>query len=493
MRRFVALSISVFLATGVAARDAAPDSTYLLGGPDRWDGRFETSDGEASWHGWTFDHLIDPYPDAGYWHISDFNVPAGGGQYAMWCGKWFPTGMAEGYGNYWDESLLFSYTVPDPSQTTRAFVTGDMNVDTEHLVDLVYFEVNRGGSWEILRELHGSHVGYRLNVSCEFQPGDYVEDGQAQMRIRFASDRAYSDEDFIDTQGAVQVDNLEVSIEDGPSFFDDFEDQVSHYWVPTGGSLPPSYASLAQDLHPQNMSWQVNWLDYEQQFADFMSIGWIASPALELPAELAQLVFAFDVTTNFSSWHQQSVYTWYVRSTADADPKSLQAAVWRNHDLGYLGSVSGAVYRDHFELADLLVPDAQFAQFSFRVFRRGGYQVSPEENLPFFDNAAVVAVHPTASSVPAPGGLAVTAYPNPFNPRTTFTLTLPQAAEVSVQVYDARGRLVRGLHRGPLDSGRHDITWDGNDDGGRAVAAGVYLYDVRAAADRRTGRVVLVR
>ncbi len=92
----------------VGAARAARDTTYLLGGPDRWDGKFETADGDSAWHGWVHDAQLDPPPEA-RWNVSDFNVPPGGGQYAMWCGTTYPNACGEGYGNNWNESLVFTY------------------------------------------------------------------------------------------------------------------------------------------------------------------------------------------------------------------------------------------------------------------------------------------------------------------------------------------------------------------------------------------------
>ncbi len=95
--------------------------------------------------------------------------------------------------------------------------------------------------------------------------------------------------------------------------------------------------------------------------------------------------------------------------------------------------------------------------------------------------------------VPDAGVLAVSAYPNPFNPRTTITLALPRASNVTVKLYDIRGREVRTLHDGLLAAGRHELTWLGDDGAGRATASGVYFYEVKAAGEVRIGRLALVR
>ncbi len=70
-------------------------------------------------------------------------------------------------------------------------------------------------------------------------------------------------------------------------------------------------------------------------------------------------------------------------------------------------------------------------------------------------------------------------YPNPFNPAVVLPLDLAtDAAGVSLTVYDVLGRRVRQVWDGSLAAGSHRFVWDGRDEGGKAVAAGVYVYQV---------------
>ena len=86
------------------------------------------------------------------------------------------------------------------------------------------------------------------------------------------------------------------------------------------------------------------------------------------------------------------------------------------------------------------------------------------------------------------------AVPNPFNPTTRLAFTLASDAQATLKVYDLAGRLVKTLlAEAPLEAGRHDVTWDGKDDRGRAVAAGVYLYRLQAGAFSETKAVALVK
>ena len=71
------------------------------------------------------------------------------------------------------------------------------------------------------------------------------------------------------------------------------------------------------------------------------------------------------------------------------------------------------------------------------------------------------------------------AYPNPFNPAMVIPLDLATDQQrVHLALYDVLGRRVRQLWDGPLRMGSHRFVWDGRDEVGKGVAAGVYIYKV---------------
>ena len=79
--------------------------------------------------------------------------------------------------------------------------------------------------------------------------------------------------------------------------------------------------------------------------------------------------------------------------------------------------------------------------------------------------------------------------PNPFTQATTIHWDTPFATDgVALRIVDAAGRLVRSL----AASDRDAFTWDGRDDTGERVAAGVYFLRVDSSGGRRTGRVIRV-
>ena len=98
---------------------------------------------------------------------------------------------------------------------------------------------------------------------------------------------------------------------------------------------------------------------------------------------------------------------------------------------------------------------------------------------------------------PPPGAAArasLHAWPNPFNPATTIQWQLPAPGPLRVEIYDARGRRVRGLFAGVVGSAAGTLRWDGRDDAGRPQASGLYLLRLRGEGDLSArGRVLLLK
>ncbi|NIV13270.1 MAG: T9SS type A sorting domain-containing protein [Aliifodinibius sp.] len=67
-------------------------------------------------------------------------------------------------------------------------------------------------------------------------------------------------------------------------------------------------------------------------------------------------------------------------------------------------------------------------------------------------------------------------YPNPFNPTTTISFGLPKRDDVRLVIYDILGKQIRTLFSGRINSGYHNYIWDGRDQQGNIVSAGVYIY-----------------
>jgi hypothetical protein len=67
-------------------------------------------------------------------------------------------------------------------------------------------------------------------------------------------------------------------------------------------------------------------------------------------------------------------------------------------------------------------------------------------------------------------------YPNPFNPTTTISFSIPNENKVDLAIFNIKGQKVKTLISTELDKGSHSVIWNGVDDSGKIVSSGVYFY-----------------
>jgi enediyne biosynthesis protein E4 len=102
---------------------------------------------------------------------------------------------------------------------------------------------------------------------------------------------------------------------------------------------------------------------------------------------------------------------------------------------------------------------------------------------------------PSAIDSEAPSRFALhQCYPNPFNPSTTISYELPINGEVTLKLYDVSGSLVRTLKSNEIESaGLNSVVWNGADDNGKTVSAGVYFCNLKSGSYDATVRMVMVK
>ncbi len=87
----------------------------------------------------------------------------------------------------------------------------------------------------------------------------------------------------------------------------------------------------------------------------------------------------------------------------------------------------------------------------------------------------------------------LSAWPNPFNPKTTLRFSTVVAGSVSLEVYDVAGRRLRTLHRGQLPAGSHQFEWNGRGDGGEALASGLYFVRLQGEEFEASLKIILLK
>jgi len=84
--------------------------------------------------------------------------------------------------------------------------------------------------------------------------------------------------------------------------------------------------------------------------------------------------------------------------------------------------------------------------------------------------------------------------PNPTVAEATLSLTTPTGGALSVEVFDAAGRLVSRVDgKSPVHSGTHRVRWNAVDSGGRPLEPGVYFARVRVGSDQTDAKLILLR
>lgn len=83
--------------------------------------------------------------------------------------------------------------------------------------------------------------------------------------------------------------------------------------------------------------------------------------------------------------------------------------------------------------------------------------------------------------------------PNPFNPSTTIEFGISSTSDVALMLYDVAGRQVRTLVRERLTAGSYQRPWDGRDERGDVVAAGIYVVRLRVGESTFQEKIALVK
>jgi len=89
--------------------------------------------------------------------------------------------------------------------------------------------------------------------------------------------------------------------------------------------------------------------------------------------------------------------------------------------------------------------------------------------------------------------LSVSNYPNPFNPSTTITYTVPSRGDVTISIFDARGALIATLQDGTLNAGAYSVEWDGLTPTGVSAGSGVYFARIEHNGSTRSKKLVLLK
>ena len=116
------------------------------------------------------------------------------------------------------------------------------------------------------------------------------------------------------------------------------------------------------------------------------------------------------------------------------------------------------------------------------------YLLHPDGTIDYLD----VSLGITGESPPGKFSLH-TNYPNPFNPITHINYDLPKHSNVNLNIYNMLGEQVKTLVNQDQMPGFKSVVWNGTNDLGRPVSAGVYLYQIRAKGFSKTHKMIFLK
>jgi hypothetical protein len=113
------------------------------------------------------------------------------------------------------------------------------------------------------------------------------------------------------------------------------------------------------------------------------------------------------------------------------------------------------------------------------------------DSIPIVGKDCVIIIKKKGSKIS--DGYSVSNHPNPFNPATEISFSLPERAQVSLVIYNILGEKVKTLVNQTMEAGNYNVTWDSKDEAGNSVASGIYFYRLKTENFDQTMKMLLMK
>jgi hypothetical protein len=117
---------------------------------------------------------------------------------------------------------------------------------------------------------------------------------------------------------------------------------------------------------------------------------------------------------------------------------------------------------------NIILVDFGYAVLDIYEIDSINFQVSTDEN-----------------NLPQANSITITNFPNPFNPTTTILFSgefFAPNEQITIEIYNIKGQKIRQFNIQNSELKINKIVWNGNDESGKTVSSGVYLYQIKSVA-----------
>ncbi len=210
---------------------------------------------------------------------------------------------------------------------------------------------------------------------------------------------------------------------------------------------------------------------------------YLSEPNLHYNGEIDKIIDYLTTHCNIKLGNYQEAIAWFedVISNPPSELDSLMAVI----DLGYVYMLMEEDAKSPLiAMYPQLKPKSLFEFEANRESILSNLYTSVENPYGTESNeSSIVAVVPVLNKN----------FPNPFNPSTTISFSLPSDMACKLEIYNIRGQKVHTLLKENMMAGKHSIVWDGVDDNGRSVSSGVYFYRLVTPNRSQTSKMLLMK